>query len=233
MLQSFLIDFFIYFSIAICVISTLISAYIVYHRDSKSREHQFLAIFFVGLGGLVAFYLFLQNPILKEFSYIFQVLSISTIVIGIFLFYYTIAHEGILSRKIFIFCFISLFIAPALCLIFHPYHFIEEWYGFELLIDPWFMILINIIYLSFGFYPVIGLLWMGIKTDNPVLKRKLKYYFVGLMIISGFSIIFFVIIPVLFNIHYLKPIGYFAITIGVIIMALSFKGNKVGKGVKN
>ena len=206
----------------ICLSITLIVAFIIYRRDPKSYETKFYVIFFVGLGGLVGFYLFLQHPVLKDASYFFQVLSMSTLIFGISQFYYTIAHEGKLSMRILFLSAIILYLLPVISLIFHPYTIIEEPHGFELIIEPWFMILISIIYMSFGFYAVIKLLLMGLNTADPTLKRHLKFNFLGLIIIGTGSILFFVVIPIFFNIQYLKPVGWFLVTIGVVVMAYSF-----------
>jgi amino acid transporter len=150
----------------------------------------------------------------------------STLIFGIFQFYYTIAHEGKLSERILIFSGITLYLLPIISLIFHPYSIIEEWYGYELIIDPWFMILISITFMSFGFYAIIKLLLISLKTEDPTLKRRLKLTFLGLIIIGTGAILFFIIIPVFFNIQYPKPIGWLIVTIGVVIMAYSFMKRK-------
>jgi hypothetical protein len=221
-----LINALIYISVSISVVATLISAIIVYRRNKISRIHQCFVLFLLGLTAFVFFYTFLQLPNLKEFSYFLQIFSISIGVLGLCLFYYALAHEGKLSLKVIILCLLILFISPTLILLVHPYTFLEESYGFELTIDPWFMILITIVYTVAAFYTFSGLIRIHQKTENKDLKQKLQKTLLGLIIIASAALIFFVTIPAIFAIHYLKPIGYMLLTLGVIIMTYAFKRNQ-------
>lgn len=219
------VNVFIWLSIILCSLASLISAYIVYRRNTKSPVHRYFAIFFIGLAGFVLTYLLLQDPFLKEFSYTLQLSSISIAVFGLFLFYYTLNNEGKAPLKVVTLCAIVLLLIPLLCVLLHPYLFIEESYGFELIIDLWFLILVNTIYLIFAAYAIIGLLWKAVKSNSQPLRRRLKLIFLGLSISLVSGILFFTIVPVFLNIHYLKPFGYCGWTIGTIVMACSFKGD--------
>ncbi len=226
-----LMDFFIFFSVSLCVTASFICAIIVYRRNSNSNIHKYFAIFFVGLAGFVGFYLFLQDPILKDFSYFFQILCASIAEMGLFFFYYSLAHEGYLSRKLVVLCSSIFALPPLIIPIFHPYSFVEESYGFELSIDPWFMLLVSIVYTVFFFYAIVGLLWIRLHTENQLLKRRLELTFFGLLLAILSALITFDAIPVFLNIHYLKPIGYGLITVAIVIMAYAFKGNVTKKQV--
>jgi hypothetical protein len=221
--------YLIWFSVFVCVIATVLSAYVIYHRDSRSLEHRFFALFLVGLGGYVLFYLFLQVATLKEFSYAAQMVAASLAIFGLFSFYYALAHGGQLPQKILVGAGICLSLPPLLNIIFHPYGFIEEWYGFELNIEFWYITLITIIYLIFSFYAILGLFWIYLKSENMILRRKILFVFSGLIIMCIFGIIFFAIVPIFFNIHFLKPVGYLMMAIGVIIMIYAFPASPVNK----
>jgi len=225
-MQTEIIDILIFISTVICVTSSLISAMIVYRRDPASKEHHFFALFFIGIAGFVIFYLFLQDPLLKEFSYILQLINASIAILGLFLFYYGITHKGSISIfKILSFAFV-LFIPPIINAIMHPFYFIEESYGFELLIEPWYLLLISVIYMFFVLYTIIGLLWIYFQSENQVLKRKLRYVLTGLLIMGVSGITFFAIVPIFFEIHYLKPIGYVSLALSTLIMISAFKREK-------
>lgn len=221
-----LMDFFIDLSVGICIVATFICAIIIYRRNTASRVHQFFTLFFIGLAGFVFFYTFLQIPALKDFSYFLQIFCISIGVLGLCLFYYTLAHEGKLSIKVVILFLLILFISPTLILLVHPYTFLEESYGFELVVDPWFMIFITILYAVLVFYTFFGLIWIYQKTENQSLRQKLQLTFLGLLLMASAAIIFFAIIPAIFAVHYFKPVGYMLLTIGVIILTYAFKRNK-------
>jgi hypothetical protein len=224
-----IMNIFIYLSVSICIIATLICAIIIYRRNHVSRVHHFFALFFLGLAGYVFFYTFLEFPNLKDFSYFFQIFSISFGVLGLCLFYYTLAHEGKLSLKVVILLLPILFTSPTLILLVHPYEFLAQSYGFELILEPWFMILISILYTGPALYTFFGLVWIYRKTENQGLRQKLQITFLGLSVLTVSSLIFFVIIPAIFAIHYLKPIGYMLLTIGVIILTYAFKRNKISE----
>ncbi len=216
----------IFVSVFICVAANLFSSFIIISRDPKSREHQFFGIFFIGLGGYVVFYLFLQFPSLIEFSYPLQLLSISTLILGLTVFYQALANEGHVSNKKIVFGSISLYLIPIYCAVFHPYKIMEESYGFELNIEPWFMLVINFIYIIFAFYAIFGLISIWMRTHNTQIRQKLKLIFTGLIISFIFAFLFLVLIPIFLNIHYLKPVAYIGCTIGIIVMTYSFKKNK-------
>jgi len=224
MIEYTLINFFIFLSVLVCVGACLISACFIYRRNRNSKVHLFFALFFIGLGGFVLFYLFLQDPLLKEISYPLQLLNISISILGLCMFYYSLANEGQISSKLLISCVITLFLIPILSIILHPYSFITQDYGYELIIDPWFMIFVNLLYLAFICPTIIGLIRTYLKTENKNLKQKLIQTFLALLLIVVAGLIFFSIIPAFLNIHYLKPIGYGIISFAVIIMALAFKG---------
>jgi len=218
-----IMNIFIYLSVTISIIATLICAIVIYRRNKTSRIHQSFVLFLLGLAGFVFFYTFLQDPSLKEFSYFLQILSISFGVLGLCLFYYALDHEGNLSWKVSILFLLILLISPAFILLLHPYTFLEESYGFELVVDPWFMIFLTALYSILVFYTVFGLTRMYRKTENQSLKLKLQLTFSGLLLMAVAAIVFFAVIPAIFSIHYLKPIGYGLLTIGVIILTYSFK----------
>ena len=218
-----MVDFFIFLSVLICVITALISAYFIYRRDPKSQEHKFFAIFFLGFAGMVGFYLFLQDPVLKEFSYPLQLVSMSVAVLGLALFYNALSNEGKASNKVIFFCSSILFLIPALSLIFHPYVFIEESYGFELVIDSWFITLVITVYVSFTLYALFGLLWFDVKSTNPAIKQKLRLIYISLFLNLVIAFIFLGYVPIFLSIQYLKPVGYFGLVIGTIVMAYSFR----------
>ncbi|HUY00165.1 MAG TPA: hypothetical protein VMV49_11460 [Candidatus Deferrimicrobium sp.] len=225
------VTYLIWSSVLVCVIATVLSAYVIYRRDSRSQEHLFFALFLVGLGGYVLFYLFLQDPALKDFSYAPQMVAASLAIFGLFSFYYSLAHGGQIPQKILLGAGISLTLPPLLNLIFHPYGFIEEWYGFELNIEFWYLTLITTIYLIFSFYAILGLFWIYLKSENTILRRKILFIFSGLIIMCIFGIIFFAIVPIFFNIHFLKPVGYFMMAIGVIIMIYAFPARPANKEI--
>ncbi|MHA1265245.1 MAG: histidine kinase N-terminal 7TM domain-containing protein [Candidatus Helarchaeota archaeon] len=217
------INIVIYLSVIGCVTSNLICGIVVYRRDPSSWEHRFFLIFLVGIAGYVFFYLFLQYPELKDFSYVFQLVFASLAIYGLFLFYFTLAHEGKKNTLIILLTTAALLIPPILNIVLHPYTFIKETYGFELAIESWYLAMISTIYLFFAIYALFGLLWIRLRTENKILKRKLDYIFLGLLISTIFGILFFAIIPIFLNVHYLKPIGYAFLALGVIVMTLAFK----------
>lgn len=209
-------------SVLICVIVSITCAYIVYRRDPTSLEHKLFAVFFAGTAGFVVFYMFLQSPVLKDFSYFLQILFGAIAVLGLFFFYYNIAHKGKVPKSLYISITISLLIPPILIILIKPYTFVEQWYGFELVIDPWFMTFINTLYPLFIFYSVIGLQRIRQKTENNALRNKLKFNIIGLCLMMVTEFIFFTFIPIFLDVHYLKPIGYLLVTLGIIIMTYSF-----------
>lgn len=219
-----MINIFIYFSVIICASTNILGALIILRRDSKSNEHRFFALFLIGLAGFVTFYLFLQDPVLKDFSYFFQIFSASIAELGLFVFYYSLQNEGKVSKPVLLLCSIIFSIPPIFVVTLHPYSFLEESYGFELIIDPWFMLLVSIIYISFFLAAILGLLVIRLQTQDIIIKRKLTLIFMGLFLAIFAAVIFFNIVPVFFNIHYLKPIGYGLITIAIIIVVYAFKG---------
>lgn len=224
MMQYLWMDLLIYLSVSICVIAALLSAYIIYRRDSNSPEHKYFAIFFLGFAGMVGFYLFLQDPVLKDFSYAFQLVSMSAAVFGLALFYYALAHEGQVSFKVVLFSLVSIFLIPIICIIFRPYVFIEELYGYELVIEAWFLTTVIVVYVAFTLYALIGLIWLHMKTANGSIKRRLKRIYLGLGFDLIIALIFLGIIPIFLDIHYLKPIGYIGLAFGTFIMVSAFKG---------
>ena len=226
MMEPTLMNFIIFISVILCVITSLFAAFIIYRRDRKSQEHRFFTVFFIGLAGFVAFYLFLQYPILKDYSYFFQLLSLSTAVLGLFLFYFTLAHEGSLRIEVLLGCSVSVYILPILSVILHPYQFIVESYGYELNVDLWFITFVSTIYAIFGFYALLGLGWLYKKTTKQPLKHKIALVFLGLLIMSISGVLSFTIIPVVINVHILKPFGYIAFIIGILIMTSAFKGKE-------
>lgn len=213
----------IFISVIVYVIANFISAIIIYLRNTRKFEHRAFTLFFIGFAGYVFFYIFLQYSVLREFSYVLQLFSASFGVLGLFLFYYSLSHEGKVPSSLILISTIFLFLIPIVCLIFHPFTFIEAPYGFELEIELWFMLFGPIIYLIFSTYAIIGLLWLSSRTENTIVKRKIKLIFLGLFIMVIFAMPFLYFIPIIFNIHYLKPIGYFAFTIASIIMTYAFK----------
>jgi len=223
MVEFTLISFFIFLSVLVCVAACLISAFLVYRRNRSSKVHLFFALFFIGLAGFVLFYLFLQDPVLKEVSYPLQMLSMSITILGLSMFYYSLAHEGQINKKLLLMCIIILLSIPTSCFIFHPYYFTLESYGYELIIDSWFMILVNVLYVSFAFPTILGLVRLYFKTENKNIKQRLIQIFLNLLIMLLTGIIFFSVIPTVLNIHYLKPIGYFIISICVFLMVQAFK----------
>jgi hypothetical protein len=121
---------------------------------------------------------------------------------------------------------IGLFVAPVLCLIFHPFSFVEEAYGFELIIEPWYMVLVNVVYAIFVLYALIGLVRVYLRSSIKVIRRKLEIIFLGLFIMLGTAIIFFTILPVFANIHWLKPVGYGIVAGCIIGMTFAFRPNR-------
>ncbi len=212
-------------SVLICVFISFVSAYIIYIRDLESLEHKFFTLFFIGITGFVGFYTFLQYSHLKDYSYFLQIFFGAVSVFGLFFFYYSIAHKGNIPQYLYILLLICLFFPPVLIILLKPYSFVEQWYGFELIIDPWFMILANVIYPLLMFYSIIGLLRIQQKSGNRPLRSKLKLVIVGLCIMMASDFIFFTSIPIFLEIHYLKPIGYLLVSLGIIIMTYSFTRN--------
>ena len=206
--------------------TSLLSAIIVYNRDRKRRTNQFFALVFVGLAGFVAPYLFLQDPVLKEFSYILQLLGISVCILSLCLFYYALAHEGEVPRSVSLPFTGALFTSPVLCLIFHPFSFVLEEYGYELIIDTWFMAWVNVVYAIFVLYAILGLIKTYMRAGDRILRKKLEIIFIALVIMLATAIIFFTILPVVLNLHFLKPIGYGIITGCIIMMTYAFRSNR-------
>lgn len=193
----------------------------------KVKNIVFLPFSLLGLRDSLHSICFLQYPLLKDYSYFFQLLSLSTAVLGLFLFYYTLAHEGSLRIEVLLGCSVSVYILPILSVILHPYQFIVESYGYELNVDLWFITFVSIIYAIFGFYALLGLGWLYKKTIKQPLKHKIALVFLGLLIMSISGVLSFTVIPVVINVHILKPFGYIAFIIGILIMTSALKGKKI------
>ena len=223
------INLAIILSVLVCASANILAAVIIYRRDPQSREHQYFMMFLFGIAGFVSFYLFLQSPILSDYSYFFQIVSVNTGLAGLTFFYYALSHEGRVSRNFVLSFSILISILPALCLILHPFVVIPVLGRFEYVIQPWFMALVDSTYSILGFYVFIGLVFIAQKSNNQALKRKISIIFYWLINLIIFGLIFFAIIPGFFSISYLKPIGYLGMAIGSLAMAYIFKGKKSGK----
>ena len=223
MIELSLMNVMIFLSVSICVVVCFYAAFIILRRDPKSHEHKTYALFFIGLGGFVLFYIFLQDPVLKDFSYPLQLATLSTAEIGLFFFYYALTHDGVVSKKLFVLITGVLYTIPISCVILHPYTFILEWYGYELAVDFWYIITVSTIYGIVGFIPLAGMFWILFTTKNPDRKRRMELIFGGLLVMSISGVFTLTVIPVVYNIHYAKPLGYLAFIVGVLIMTYAFR----------
>jgi hypothetical protein len=221
--EFLVMEIMIFISVFVYVGANIISAIIIIRRDNHSHEHLAFGFFFIGLAGYVFFYIFLQYFDLREFSYTLQLYSLSLGILGLFFFYYALAHGGKVTHELLVTTLIVLFLVPIICTLFHPFTFVDQGYGFELQIEPWFMVLAPVIYSTYGFYAIIGLIWQSFRSDNSALREKMKMLSIGLGIMSVFGMLFLWVIPITLEIHYLKPIGYFAFTFGSVIMTYAFK----------
>jgi hypothetical protein len=91
------------------------------------------------------------------------------------------------------------------------------------------MTLVDSTYSIIGVSIFMGLVFIAQKSSNQALKRKISVIFYGVLACMAFGLIFFAVLPGLFLIFYLKPIGYFGMAIGSLIMASAFKANKSRK----
>ena len=221
-----LTSFLIISSVLVCGIAGFGSVIIIFRRVINNQSI-FFSLFLIGTTSYVVLYIFLKVEELKYLHYPLQTIAMAILVFGFFMFSYSLKNKEINIKKIGLIIGGILSIIPILCIIFMPFTFIIESYGYELQIETWFLILVAIINLTVIVYASIFLLFSGLKSPSLTIRKKTKIIVFSLLIDVIFGSLFLAVIPILFQAHYVKPFGYYVISISMIIMTYSFKKDEI------
>ncbi len=217
---------FIISSLLICGIAGFGSVFIILRRGTD-LESLFFSLFLIGMTFYILLYILLKVEALKYLHYPLQTIAIAIYSFGFFMFSYSLKQEGKNIKDLGFFIFLFLMIPPLLCFIFTPFTFIYLPYGYELQIDPWFLTLLLLINIIPFIYATYYLLLFGLKSVSLKVRKKIKIIVATLITDSIVGIIFLILLPILLGAYDLKPIGYYVISISMIIMAYTFKKDKV------
>ncbi len=214
--------FLIITSVFSCAISGAIAVLIILKRDLR-LETVFFSLFLLGSAIYVFLYLFLFDETLKYLHYPLQTIFISLATFGFFMFAFSMDNEGENIKKMAIPLAIILSILPVLNFILTPYTFIFVPYGTELNVEPWFLTSVALVTIIFLSYAMFIILKLSFKSPSLEVRKKIKIILFCLVLMVVFGTTFLAIIPVITQIHQIKPIGYFIISASMILMTYAFR----------
>ncbi|MFX0142108.1 MAG: hypothetical protein ACFFDN_51195 [Candidatus Hodarchaeota archaeon] len=217
-----LTSFLIYSSVIACGIAGYGSAIFILKRVIN-KESIFFSLFLIGATSYVVLYVFLKIEALKVLHYPLQTVAIEIAIFGFFMFSYSLKKKGEDLTEMAIFLICILLIPPILCFIFLPFIFIIEPYGYELQIEPWFLALFSLLNMTILMYACGYLLFLALRSPSIKIRKKIKIIVISLIINAAIGMIFLAIIPVFFQMHDIKPIGYYLITVFILIMVYAFR----------
>ncbi|NVM03480.1 MAG: hypothetical protein HWN67_14220 [Candidatus Helarchaeota archaeon] len=203
-----------------CCVAGLGSAITILRRDIN-KESLFFSLFLIGLSAHQIFYAFLLVEGLKELHYPLSTISIAICVTGLYLFSKSLKTKGNITT-IDIFLCSLLFLVPLFCIIFRPYIFISEPHGYELQVEPWFLIFYTLFEVSYLAYSVSLLFKMMLTSHSLKIRRKVKIIIVSLILIAISAILTEVVIPIIFLTHITKPVGYLLMGLFMLTMSYAF-----------
>jgi len=217
-----LTSFLIQSSVIVCGIAGFGSVVVILRRV-VNRESIFFSLVLIGLTLYVIFYSFLKIEELKYLSYPLQSVAIELCIFGLFMFSYSGKSEGNISKELIFLIAWFLAIPPLLNFMFLPFTFVVEPYGYELQIETWFIVIFALINVIFFIYSIYYLYTLGFQSSSLKIRKKIKILILALLIDALATLSFLYFIPVIFQIHNIKPIGYYILSASMILKSYAFK----------